>query len=90
MPQAIVDPEELARFSHNLKQFNMQLRQSMGQLNGQFNALGQTWRDQEHQKFAQEYQQTVKQIERFLQISEQHIPFLQKKAQRARDYIDQR
>jgi uncharacterized protein YukE len=66
MPQAIVNPEDLTKFAHNLKQFNAQLRQSMSQLNGQFSQLGSTWRDQEHQKFAQEYQQTMKVIERFL------------------------
>ncbi len=54
MPQAVVSPEELERFAQNLKQFNAQLKQSMSQLNGQFSQLGETSRDQEHQKFAQE------------------------------------
>ncbi len=90
MPQAIVDPEELTRFAQNLKQFNGQLKQSMSKLNGQFSQLGSTWRDQEHQKFAHEYQQTMKVIERFLQTADQHIPFLMRKAQRARDYLSQK
>ncbi|MBD3308372.1 hypothetical protein GF339_18195 [candidate division KSB3 bacterium] len=90
MPQAIVDPEELQRFAQNLKQFNAQLRQGMKQINGQFNQLGSTWRDQEHQKFAQEYQQTMRVIDRFLQTADQHIPFLIRKAQRAREYLNQR
>lgn len=59
-------------------------------LNGQFTSLGSTWRDQEHQKFAHEYQQTMKVIQKFLQTSDQHIPFLKRKAQRARDYLNQR
>jgi uncharacterized protein YukE len=90
MPQAIVNPEELTKFAHNLKQFNAQLRQSMSQINGQFSQLGSTWRDQEHQKFAQEYQQTMKVIEHFLQTADQHIPFLLRKAERAREYLNQR
>lgn len=90
MPQAIVDPEELTRFAQNLKEFNAQLKQSMSRLNGQFSQLGQTWRDQENQKFAQEYQQTMKVIERFLQTSDQHIPFLLRKAQRVREYLNQK
>jgi uncharacterized protein YukE len=87
MPQAIVNPEEVERFA---QQFNEQLRQNISQLNGQFKNLGSTWQDQENQKFAHEYQQTMKVIERFLQISNEHIPFLQRKAQRARDYLNQR
>jgi len=89
MPQAIVNPEELERFSQHLKQFNEQLKQNVSQLNGQFKNLGSTWQDQENQKFAAEYQQTMKVIERFLQTSNEHIPFLQRKAQRARDYLNQ-
>ncbi len=90
MPQAIVDPEELQKFAQNLKQFNEQLRQGMRQINGQFSQLGSTWQDQEHRKFAQEYQQTMKVIERFLQTADQHIPFLIRKAQRVREYLQQR
>lgn len=76
MSQAIVSPDELERFAQNLKQFNAQLADSLSRLNGQFANLGETWRDQEHAKFAQEYQQTVQVLHRFMQTSEQHIPFL--------------
>ena len=90
MPQAIVSPEELERFAGNLKKFNEQLRSMTSSLNGQFKHLGATWRDQEHQKFANEYQHTMKVIGRFLQTADQHIPFLMRKAQRAREYLNQR
>ncbi|GAK59600.1 hypothetical protein U27_06585 [Candidatus Vecturithrix granuli] len=89
MPQAIVDPEELARFASNLRQFNVQLQEGMLKLNGQFDQLSSTWRDQEHQKFAQEYEQTMKVLTHFLQVSDQHIPFLLRKAQRVREYLSQ-
>jgi uncharacterized protein YukE len=90
MPQAIASPEDLERFARELKQFNAQLRDSMSRLNGQFANLGETWRDQEHQKFAQEFQQTVRVLARFNQIADEQIPFLMKKAQRLRDYLQQR
>jgi len=90
MPQAIADPIELERFSHNLKAFNCQLQQSCSQLNSQFKNLGTTWRDQEHQKFAREFMKTMKVIQNFLQISDEHIPFLQKKAMRLNEYLNQR
>ena len=90
MPQAVADPEELERFARELKQFNSQLQESMSRLNSQFNRLGDTWRDQEQRKFAQEFEQTMRVLVRFRQTSENHIPFLLRKAQRLREYLNQR
>jgi uncharacterized protein YukE len=89
MPQAIVNPEELERFAQNLKQFNAQLRDTTARLQGQFSALGDTWRDQEHAKFAQEFQQTMRVLHNFMRVADAHIPFLLRKAQKARDYLNQ-
>jgi uncharacterized protein YukE len=88
--QAIANPEDLERFTHDLKQFNAQLRDSMARLQGQFTRLGETWRDQEHQKFAQEFEQTMRVLHQFMRSSDQQIPFLLRKAQRLREYLNQR
>ncbi|MEM3554653.1 MAG: WXG100 family type VII secretion target [Candidatus Micrarchaeaceae archaeon] len=90
MPQAIANPEDLERFASELKRFNSQLAESMSRLSGQFSRLGDTWRDQEHQKFAQEFEQTMRVLHHFMRTSEQHIPFLLRKAQRLREYLTQR
>ena len=90
MSQAIASPEELERFARDLKAYITQLRDSTSRLNGQFSNLGDTWRDQEHQKFAQEFQQTMRVLDQFTRSADQQIPFLQKKAQRLRDYLSQR
>jgi len=90
MPQAVVNPEELDRFAQNLGQFNAQLRNSMSRLQGQFTALGDTWRDQEHVKFAQEFQQTMRVLHQFMRVADDHIPYLKRKAQKGRDYLNQR
>lgn len=90
MPQAIANPEELERFARNLKQFNAQLRDTTSRLQGQFAGLGDTWRDQEHQKFAQEFEQTMRVLQNFMRTADAHIPFIQRKAQRIRDYLAQR
>ena len=88
--QAIVNPEELERFARELKQFNSELREKTKRLQGQFRQLDQTWRDQEHQKFAREFEQTMRVIQRFTQMADSHIPFLLRKAQRAKEYLQQR
>lgn len=89
-PQAVASPEELERFARDLKQFTSQLRDSTSRLQGQFVHLGDTWRDQEQAKFAQEFEQTMRVLQQFMRSSEQQIPFLQRKAQRLREYLNQR
>ena len=89
-PQAIASPEDLEHFAGELKQFNSQLQDSMSRLQGQFRRLGDTWRDQEHQKFAQEFEQTMRVLHQFRRSSDQQIPFLHRKAQRLRAYLSQR
>jgi hypothetical protein len=90
MPQAIVDPAELRRFAQNLKKFNGELHHGMSVLHGQLVGLGDTWRDQEHDKFVQEFEETLRVIEKFLISCETHIPFLVRKAERAEEYLQQR
>lgn len=90
MSQAIVDPGELRRFAANLKRFNADLQTGLAGLHGQVIALGDSWRDQEHERFKQEFEQTVKALERFLDVSAEHIPFLLRKAERIEEYLSQR
>lgn len=90
MPQAIVDPEELRRFAQNLKQFNNELQNQLAMLHGQLVGLGSTWRDQEHVKFTEEFEQTMQAIARFVEAADRHIPFLMRKADRAEEYLQQR
>lgn len=89
-PQVIAHPDDMERFARELKQFNAQLGESMARLNGQFARLGETWRDQEHHKFALEFEQTVRVLQHFMQSSDQQIPFLLRKAQRLREFLNQR
>ena len=88
--QAIVDPEALEQFARELKQFNAQLAQSSSRLRGALKKAGETWRDQEYQKFSREFDQTMRVLNQFTQSAERQVPFLLRKAQRARDYLRQR
>jgi uncharacterized protein YukE len=85
MPQAIVDPDELRRFARNLQKFNGDVQDRLTALRGQLVALGKTWRDQENEKFVEEFEQHMKVIARFVEVTNEHIPYLMRKA----DYIDQ-
>jgi WXG100 family type VII secretion target len=90
MAQAIIDPEEVRRFAEELKRFVTDLQNQMGSLQGRFAALSDTWQDQEHEKFAEEFVQSMKAMKKFIEVSSHHGPFLLRKAQRIEDYLSQR
>jgi WXG100 family type VII secretion target len=90
MSQAIVDPAELRRFAQNLKKFNQELEQRLASLRAQLNALGATWRDQEHKKFVDDFEQHMKVIGKYMEATNEHAPFLLRKADRIEEYLQQR
>jgi uncharacterized protein YukE len=90
MSQAIIDPEEVRRFAAELKRFNGDLRERTGALMARFAALGDTWQDQEQEKFAGEFAQLMRSLKGFLEVSERHAPYLLRKADRIQQYLDQR
>ncbi|MDA0215405.1 MAG: WXG100 family type VII secretion target [Planctomycetota bacterium] len=90
MAKAVVDPNELRRFAADLRKFNQDLQSGISTIGGRMNTLAQTWRDQEQQKFAEEFDQTLKVLQRLMKSSEEHIPFLIRKADRIDEYLQQR
>ena len=85
MPQAVVDPEELRLFARNLRRFSHDLRERTNSLANQLASLSSSWRDQEHTKFMDQFQEHMKVIARFTDATEEYIPYLLRKA----EYIEQ-
>lgn len=85
-----MDPEEVRRFAKELKRFNEDVQVRASALQARFAALGSSWQDQEHEKFAEEFLTTMKVLKKFTEISEKHTPYLLRKAQRIEEYLDQR
>ena len=85
-----MDPEEVRRYAEELKRFNVDLQNRMAGLQARFAALGDTWQDQEQIKFSEEFKSTLKALKRFVEVSNQHTPYLLRKAQRIEEYLNQR
>jgi len=90
MSQAIIDPAELRRFAHQLSNFNVELEERISTLASQLHGLNTTWRDQEHKKFAEEFEHHLKLISRSIEASKDYAPFLLRKAERIEDYLQQK
>jgi uncharacterized protein YukE len=90
MPKAIVDPEELRRFTAELKRFSSDLKERISGIHHHFVKLGDTWQDQEHAKFADAFEQMIRSLAQFAEVSDKYIPFLLRKAESIQKYLDQR
>jgi uncharacterized protein YukE len=90
MAQAIMDPEKVRRFADELQRFNTDLENRLILLQARFNALGDTWQDQEHEKFSEEFKLAMKALKKFIELSKEHTPYLLRKAQRIEEYLSQR
>ena len=90
MPQAIVDPEDLRRFAASLRKFDTEVHDRITAMNGQLIALGKTWRDQENKKFVEDFEQQMRTIAHLIEVTEEHIPFLLRKADAIERYLQQR
>ena len=71
------------------KTMGSELEKGMNHMNARMNALAQTWRDQEHRKFQEEFEQTMRTLTRFNKATADHVPYLIRKADKAQDYLDQ-
>ena len=89
MAQAIMDPEKVRRFAEELQRFNSDLENRMILVQARFGALGDTWQDQEHEKFTEEFKLAMKALKKFIEISKEHTPYLLRKAQRIEEYLSQ-
>ena len=87
MNQAIVDPEQLRRFASNLKVFSEDLQQRATALSAQMHQLEQSWRDQQQRKFAAEFEDQMRQMQRLIEASRQHVPYLLRKAEQVEQYL---
>jgi hypothetical protein len=87
--RAVASPDEIEQFARELQQFNAELAASMLRIRRRFQHLGDSWRDQEQQKFARDFEQTMHVLQQFMQSSETQAPLLMRKAAQLRAYLGQ-
>lgn len=87
MSQAVGDPDQIRQFAAQLAQFTEELRQRGSSLAAQMNQLEQTWRDEQQRKFSQDFQDQLRQLQRLIQATDQHVPYLMRKAEQLDLYL---
>ena len=87
MNQAIADPEQLRQFAAHLHRFTEEIKNLSSNLSGHMNQLEQTWRDEQQRKFADEFKSQMQQMGRLIKASEEHVPYLPRKAEQIDAYL---
>ncbi|MBI1899938.1 MAG: WXG100 family type VII secretion target [Planctomycetia bacterium] len=90
MSRAVVEPAELRKFAQHLRRMSEDTKGQLSLTQQQLLNLGSTWRDQEHEKFVQEFQQQLQALGTFMQSTDEYVRFLLRKAERAEEYLQQR
>ena len=86
MSQAHVDPQSLRQFNDELRQFNEFIEEFLIDIKHKLNRLGETWRDQEYEKFTNVFQGTKRLLENFNDEAAKIVPQLEKEADLAEKF----
>jgi len=79
-----VNSHDVRLFASQLKDYNAKLAEESARLTAQFRRLGETWQDPQFAQFAQGFEQTMRNLDRFRRYGEEVIPRLIRLA----DHID--
>jgi uncharacterized protein YukE len=90
MARAVIDPDEVRAFASELKKFNEDLHGRMMSLYMRYKSLGETWQDQEQIRFAEEFEKSIKNLKKFIELSSVQAPILMRKADKIDEYLNQR
>ncbi len=80
------DPEKLKSFADDLKKFNDNIQQTFSKLNQETNRLGNSWQDQEFEKFKSSFIPTLQALQKFVNESDKLIPKLRLLAEEIEEY----
>ena len=87
MPQAVVDPDELRQFAASLRRMQLAMRDQLSTVQHQLDALGATWRDQEHARFTELFSEHTRGMAKLTEESEAYIRYLLRKAEQIETYL---
>jgi uncharacterized protein YukE len=81
------DPERLRRFALTLNQFAAAADEHLARIKSAVGHLGQTWRDQEFERFVQEFASAQNRLKGFIEETRRVTPALEADARKLDDYL---
>lgn len=87
MSMAIANPEELRNFANTLQKYLENIEEETGVLTSVFSSLGDTWQDQQKNKFEEVLKELLAVLKRFEEDASEQIPHLLKMAEDLETYL---
>lgn len=84
------DPVELRRFTASLKKHARNIETEMARSRHELNSLNSAWRDQEYEKFNQEFAQSARVLKSLVERMEEYSKHLNIKANKLEEYLNAR
>lgn len=81
------DPDKLRSFATQLNRFAATSEEHLGRLKSAIGRLGQTWRDQEFDRFVQQFATAESRLKAFVEETKKVTPSLESDARKLEDYL---
>ncbi len=76
MGAAIGDPDEIRNFANALENYINNIDEETGRIESQFRQLGESWKDEQHQRFENDFNELRTQIAAFKEKTSEYPPHL--------------
>ena len=83
MSQVIVNPDEIRIFMSELQQFKNDLQNNQQSIIAKLDYLGETWQDQGHQRFQEDFFEMMRSMESLMTRIDEYTSDLNRKAEMA-------
>ena len=90
MNQIFVNPTEIRIFISELKKLKGDLENNQKQTSGKLRKLGESWKDAEHKKFEEKFTEYLNNMRPIISNIDEYCAFLERKANAAGNYLNQR
>lgn len=88
MNKVFADPEELKKFAFYLEMRASELKDKIHHLEISFNTLSEYWKDPIHEKFKNQFIDSLKILKNFIIICFETSQYLKEKAKKLEDYLN--
>ena len=87
MSQVHANPDQIEHFAANLAAFGKNVSEELTRIHVAFSNLSETWIDDAHARYSQQFEEMAPPISRLLEATPDHVKHLLRKAEELRAFL---
>lgn len=87
MSNVHANPDQIEQFATRLAIFGHNVREELAHIHVAFDQLSETWIDEAHERYGQQFAEMVPPISRLLEETPDHVSHLLRKAEELRTFL---